>query len=78
MSNDVETVVVQREKSEGNPTGLVVINKADLAEGEVAVDPDAPAAAPEAPAAEAAAADATPPAPTEGDATADAPKPWAK
>lgn len=32
-----ETVVVQREKSEDNPTGQVLINKDDLADGDVVV-----------------------------------------
>jgi len=45
MSQDVETVVVQREVSEDNPTGRVIINKADFDEAndKMAVD-EAPAA----------------------------------
>ena len=75
-----ETVVVQREKSEDNPTGLVTINKADFdeavdklaaepaAEAEVSVVIPAPAV-PAAPEVQPAASDVP---------VADAPAPWTK
>lgn len=68
---DPETVQVQREKSDDNPTGIVVINKADLVEDDVVVGgEEAPAATtPEAPAATET---------TEAPAADDAAKPWAK
>lgn len=77
MSNDVETVTVQREKSEDNPTGLVVINKADFDE---AVDKLAAAPEAEVPASVVTSettGETTPPAAPaapEGEAA----KPWAK